>query len=201
MSRTVAVIWHAPVLDRSRRLVLLVRSSSLRRNCRRHVPHARTVLRIVAARVIGLRRPARGISPGCAPAGRVRHPAAGIETAAVVDRFARAGGVLIIGTAISEIWFTLDEAGRWLFGMLRRCRSDLPARNLRVLPCVRRRAAAASAPAAQEKERKSRWRRRKGDEAAEDEEAETAEAKRPRKSRRSSPPPTTKPRRPTRTRR
>lgn len=26
-------------------------------------------------------------------------------------------GVLIIGTAISEIWFSLDAAGRWLFGI------------------------------------------------------------------------------------
>jgi hypothetical protein len=26
-------------------------------------------------------------------------------------------GVLIIGTAISEIWFSLDDAGRWLFGI------------------------------------------------------------------------------------
>lgn len=26
-------------------------------------------------------------------------------------------GVLIVGTAISEIWLSLDAAGRWLFGI------------------------------------------------------------------------------------
>ena len=54
-------------------------------------------------------------------------------------------GVLIIGTAISEIWLSLDAAGQYLFGDLRGRRRDRGARVLRFLLVVCRRAAAATA--------------------------------------------------------
>ena len=176
MSRTVAVIWHALFSIAAGVLYFLfvlprwwelsgVTSHTLG-----------TVLRIVAGALIGL-----AALPVVFTWLRTRRPEFGTPQLALRLRLSSIvlhvlGGVLIIGTAISEIWFTLDEAGRWLFGIYGAAAAisllgifafylafvaELPPPPPRPL---------------KKKERKSRWRRRKGDEAAEDEEAETAEA-------------------------
>jgi hypothetical protein len=105
---------------------------------------------------------------------RTRRPEFGTPELALRLRVCSIGlhvvsGVLIVGTAISEIWFTLDHAGRWLFGvygaaaaigLLGICAfylafvAELPPPPPRPLKTT---------------ERKSRWRRRKdedGDDAA-----------------------------------
>ena len=61
-------------------------------------------------------------------------------------------GVLIIGTAISEIWLSLDAAGQWLFGIYGAAAAIGATRDLRVLPVVCRRVAAAAAETDQAQE-------------------------------------------------
>jgi hypothetical protein len=76
-----------------------------------------TVLRIVAGALIGL----AGL-PVVFTLLRTRKPELGTPQLALSLRTSSVGlhvlaGVLIIGTAISEIWLSLDSAGRWLFGV------------------------------------------------------------------------------------
>ena len=161
MSRTVAVIWHALFSIAAGVLYFLfvlprwwelsgVTSHTLG-----------TVLRIVAGALIGL-----AALPVVFTWLRTRRPEYGTPELALRLRLSSIalhvlGGVLIIGTAISEIWFTLDGAGRWLFGIYGAAAAisllgifsfyvafiaELPPPPPRPL---------------KKKERKSRWRRRK----------------------------------------
>lgn len=117
MSRTVAVIWHALFSIAAGVLYFLfviprwwelsgVTSHTLG-----------TVLRIVAGALIGL-----AALPVVFTWLRTRRPEYGTPQLALRLRMSSIvlhvlGGVLIIGTSISEIWLTLDQAGRWLFGI------------------------------------------------------------------------------------
>jgi hypothetical protein len=76
-----------------------------------------TVLRIVTGAVIGL-----AALPVAFTLLRTRKPELGTPQLALSLRTWSIGlhllaGVLIIGTAISEIWLNVDSAGRWLFGI------------------------------------------------------------------------------------
>jgi outer membrane biosynthesis protein TonB len=81
-------------------------------------------------------------------------------------------GALIVGTAISEIWFSLDQAGQWLFGIY----------GAAAAICILGIASFYLAFAAElppppprplkTRERKRRWRRKGGEEEAETTEAE-----------------------------
>lgn len=76
-----------------------------------------TVLRIVTGALIGL-----AALPVVFTLQRTRRPELGTPQLALTLRTSSIGlhvlaGVLIIGTAVSEIWLTLDNAGRWLFGI------------------------------------------------------------------------------------
>src|SRR5215218_5502355 len=117
MSRKIAVAWHASfsiaagvlyfffVLPRWPELTG-VTSHTLG-----------TVLRIVTGALIGL-----AALPVVFTLLRTRKPELGTPQLALTLRTSSIGlhvlaGVLIIGTAISEIWLSLDSAGRWLFGI------------------------------------------------------------------------------------
>jgi hypothetical protein len=76
-----------------------------------------TVLRIVTGALIGL-----AALPVVFTLLRTRKPELGTPQLALTLRTSSIGlhvlaGVLLIGTAISEIWLSLDSAGRWLFGI------------------------------------------------------------------------------------
>lgn len=76
-----------------------------------------TVLRIVTGALIGL-----AALPVVFTLLRTRRPELGTPKLALTLRTSSIAlhvlaGVLIIGTAISEIWLSLDSAGRWLFGV------------------------------------------------------------------------------------
>jgi hypothetical protein len=76
-----------------------------------------TVLRIVTGAVIGL-----AALPVVFTLQRTRRPELGTPQLALSLRTLSIGlhvlaGLLIVGTAISEIWLSLDSAGRWLFGI------------------------------------------------------------------------------------
>ena len=76
-----------------------------------------TVLRIVAGALIGL-----AALPVVFTLLRTRRPEFGTPQLALTLRTSSIAlhvlaGALIIGTAISEIWLSLDHAGRWLFGI------------------------------------------------------------------------------------
>jgi hypothetical protein len=75
------------------------------------------VLRIVTGALIGL-----SALPVVFTLLKTRKPELGTPQLALTLRTSSVGlhvlaGVLIIGTAISENWFDLDSAGRWLFGI------------------------------------------------------------------------------------
>ncbi|WP_102145794.1 hypothetical protein [Mycobacterium hubeiense] len=117
MSRTVAVIWHASFSLAAGVLYfffVLPRWPELLGD----TPHTLgTVLRIVTGALIGL-----AALPVVFTLLRTRRPEFGTPTLALNLRTASIGlhvlaGVLIIGTAISEIWLSLDSAGQWLFGI------------------------------------------------------------------------------------
>ncbi|HET6731807.1 hypothetical protein [Mycobacterium sp.] len=76
-----------------------------------------TVLRIVVGALIGL-----AALPVVFTLLRTRRPEFGTPQLALTLRTSSivlhvVAGVLIIGTAISEIWLSLDDAGQWLFGI------------------------------------------------------------------------------------
>ncbi len=117
MSRTVAVIWHASFSIAAGVLYfffVLPRWPELLGD----TPHTLgTVLRIVAGALIGL-----AALPVVFTLLRTRRPEFGTPQLALTLRIASIAlhvlaGVLIIGTAISEIWLSLDDAGQWLFGL------------------------------------------------------------------------------------
>jgi hypothetical protein len=117
MGRTVAVIWHALFSIAAGVLYfffVLPRWPELSYD----TPHSLgTALRIVTGALIGL-----AALPVVFTWLRTRKPEYGTPQMALTLRltstaFHVLAGVLIIGTAISEIWFSLDDAGRWLFGI------------------------------------------------------------------------------------
>ena len=117
MSRTVAVAWHASFSIAAGVLYfffVLPRWPELRGTTTHTLG---TVLRIVTGAVIGL-----AALPVVFTLLRTRKPELGTPQLALSLRTSSIGlhvaaGVLIIGTAISEIWLNLDNAGRWLFGI------------------------------------------------------------------------------------
>jgi hypothetical protein len=117
MSRKIAVAWHATFSIAAGVLYfffILPRWPELRGTTSHTLG---TVLRIVAGALIGL----AGL-PVVFTLLRTRKPELGTPQLALSLRTSSVGlhvlaGVLIIGTAISEIWLSLDSAGRWLFGI------------------------------------------------------------------------------------
>lgn len=117
MSRTVAVVWHASFCVVAGVLYfffVLPRWPELMGD----TPHTLgTVLRIVVGALIGL-----AALPVVFTLLRTRKPELGTPQMALSLRtwsiaLHVLAGVLIIGAAISEIWLSLNDAGRWLFGI------------------------------------------------------------------------------------
>lgn len=117
MSRKVAVAWHASFSIAAGVLYfffVLPRFPELR-GVTTHT--LGTVLRIVTGAVIGL-----AALPVVFTLLRTRRPELGTPQLALSLRTSSIvlhvlAGLLIVGTAISEIWLSLDSAGRWLFGV------------------------------------------------------------------------------------
>jgi len=117
MSRTVAVVWHASFSIAAGVLYfffVLPRWWELSGDTS---PTLGTALRIVTGALIGL-----AALPVVFTLLRTRRPEFGtpqmalrLRTASIVLHVL--AGVLILGTAISEIWISLDNAGQWLFGI------------------------------------------------------------------------------------
>ncbi|MGE2720136.1 hypothetical protein [Mycolicibacterium celeriflavum] len=117
MSRTVAVTWHAlfsVVAGVLYFFFVLPRWYELSGD----IPHTLgTVMRIVCGALIGL-----AALPVVFTLLRTRRPEFGTPQMALTLRtwsiaLHVLAGLLIIGAAISEIWLSLDTAGRWLFGI------------------------------------------------------------------------------------
>ena len=117
MSRKVAVAWHASFSIAAGVLYfffVLPRFPELS-GVTTHT--LGTVLRIVTGALIGL-----AALPVVFTLLRTRRPELGTPQLALSLRTSSIvlhvlAGVLILGTAISEIWLSLDSAGRWLFGV------------------------------------------------------------------------------------
>jgi hypothetical protein len=117
MSRKIAVIWHASFFIVAGVLYfffVLPRWPELRGFTPRTLG---TALRIVAGALIGL-----AALPVVLTLQKTRRPEFGTPQLALTLRTSSIAlhvlaGVLIIGTAISEIWLSLDTAGPWLFGI------------------------------------------------------------------------------------
>jgi hypothetical protein len=117
MSRTVAVIWHASFSIAAGVLYfffVLPRWPELLGDTSHTLG---TVLRIVAGVLIGL-----AALPVVFTLVRTRRPEFGTPQLALTLRTSSIAlhilaGTLILGTAISEIWLSLDDAGQWLFGI------------------------------------------------------------------------------------
>jgi hypothetical protein len=117
MSRTVAVVWHASFSFAAGVLYfffVLPRWWELEGTTSHTLG---TVLRIVTGALIGL-----AALPVVFTLLRTRRPEFGtpqlalrLRTSSIVLHVL--AGVLILGTAIAEIWLTLDSAGQWLFGV------------------------------------------------------------------------------------
>lgn len=176
MSRTVAVIWHALFSIAAGVLYFLFVIPRWWELSGATSHTLGTVMRIVAGALIGL-----AALPVVFTWLRTRRPEYGTPQLALRLRLSSIvlhvlGGVLIIGTAISEIWLTLDDAGRWLFGIYGAAAAicllgifafylafigELPPPPPKPL---------------KKKERTRRWRRRKSDEEEPEPEAPEAEA-------------------------
>jgi MFS family permease len=117
MSRTIAVIWHASYCVVAGVLYfffVLPRWPELMGDTPKTLG---TVLRIVVGALIGL-----AALPVVFTLLRTRKPEFGTPQMALTLRgwsvaLHVLAGLLIIGAAISEIWLSLDDAGRWLFGV------------------------------------------------------------------------------------
>jgi hypothetical protein len=117
MGRTVAIVWHASfslIAGALYALFVLPRWWELTGQ----VPHLLgTALRIVTAAFIAL-----AALPVVFTLLRTRKPEFGTPQLALTLRIWSIvghvlAGVLIAGTAVSEIWLSLDDAGQWLFGI------------------------------------------------------------------------------------
>src|SRR3954468_22270529 len=117
MRRWVAVLWHATFSAVAAVLYfffVLPRWNELLYDTSHTLG---TVLRIVAGALMGL-----AALPVVFTLLRTRRPEFGTPQLALALRTTSIAlhvlaGVLIIGTAISEIWLSLDSAGQWLFGI------------------------------------------------------------------------------------
>ncbi|MEW5810710.1 MAG: hypothetical protein AB1925_14770 [Actinomycetota bacterium] len=117
MGRTVAVVWHASFAIAAGVLYyffVLPRTFELLGDTSHTLG---TALRIVTGALIGL-----AALPVVFTLLRTRRPEFGVPRLALRLRTTSIAlhvlaGVLIIGTAISEIWVSLDSAGQWLFGI------------------------------------------------------------------------------------
>lgn len=117
MGRKVAIPWHASFSIAAGVLYfffVLPRSLELMGDTTHSLG---TALRIVAGALVAL-----AALPVVFTLLRTRKPELGTPQMALSIRVASIvahvlAGVLIIGTAISEIWLSLDAAGRWLFGI------------------------------------------------------------------------------------
>lgn len=117
MRRSVAITWHASFFVLSAVLYfffVLPRWYELT-GATSHT--LGTVLRIVCGLLVAL-----SALPVMLTLQRTRKPEFGTPQLALSLRTASIvlhvlGGALILGTAISEIWLTLDRAGQWLFGI------------------------------------------------------------------------------------
>jgi hypothetical protein len=117
MGRTVAVVWHASFSIAAGVLYfffVLPRWLELLGDTSHTLG---TVLRIVTGALIGL-----AAMPVVFTLLRTRRPEFGTPQLALTLRISSIAlhvlaGVLIIGTAISEIWLSVDSAGQWLFGI------------------------------------------------------------------------------------
>lgn len=117
MSRTVAVVWHASFCIAAGVVYfffVLPRWPELIGDTSHTLG---TVLRIVTGALIGL-----AALPVVFTLLRTRRPEFRTPALALTLRTSSIGlhvlaGVLIIGTAITEIWISLDTAGQWLFGV------------------------------------------------------------------------------------
>jgi hypothetical protein len=117
MGRTVAVVWHASFSIAAGVLYfffVLPRWPELLGDTSHSLG---TVLRIVTGALIGL-----AALPVVFTLLRIRRPEFGTPRLALTLRTSSIAlhvlaGVLIIGTAISEIWLSVDSAGQWLFGI------------------------------------------------------------------------------------
>lgn len=117
MSRTVATVWHASLSTLAALLYFLF---VLPRwwELTGFAPHVLgTVLRIILGVLVGVTA-----LPVAATLKRSRKPEYGtpqlaltLLTGSIVAHIV--AGTLIAGTAISEIWLSLDNAGMWLFGI------------------------------------------------------------------------------------
>ena len=117
MGRTVAVIWHASFCIAAGVLYFFFVLPRWPELLGETSPTLGTVLRIVTGALIGL-----AALPVVFTLLRTRRPEYGTPQLALTLRTSSIGlhvlaGVLIIGTAISEIWLDLDSAGQWLFGI------------------------------------------------------------------------------------
>jgi hypothetical protein len=117
MGRTVAVVWHASFSIAAGVLYfffVLPRWPELLGDTSHTLG---TVLRIVTGALIGL-----AALPVVFTLLRTRRPEFGTPRLALTLRTSSIAlhvlaGVVIVGTAISEIWLTVDSAGQWLFGL------------------------------------------------------------------------------------
>jgi hypothetical protein len=117
MGRTVAVVWHASFSIAAGVLYfffVLPRWPELLGNTSHTLG---TVLRIVTGALIGL-----AALPVVFTLLRTRRPEFGTPQLALTLRTSSIAlhvlaGAVIIGTAIAEIWISLDSAGQWLFGI------------------------------------------------------------------------------------
>ncbi|HVQ53413.1 MAG TPA: hypothetical protein VMS92_25545 [Mycobacterium sp.] len=117
MGRTVAVVWHASFSIAAGVLYfffVLPRWPELLGDTSHTLG---TVLRIVTGALIGL-----AALPVVFTLLRTRRPEFGTPQLALTLRTSSIAlhvlaGVMIVGTAISEIWLTVDSAGQWLFGI------------------------------------------------------------------------------------
>jgi hypothetical protein len=117
MGRTVAVVWHASFSIAAGVLYfffVLPRWPELLGDTSHTLG---TVLRIVTGALVGL-----AALPVVFTLLRTRRPEFGTPRLALTLRTSSIAlhvlaGVVIVGTAISEIWLTVDSAGQWLFGL------------------------------------------------------------------------------------
>src|SRR5690348_12035985 len=117
MSRTVAVIWHASFSLVAAGLYFFFVLPRWPELMGQTSPTLGLVLRILTGVVIAL-----AALPVFFTLQRTQRPEYGtpqlalrLRTSAIA--FHVLAGLLIVGTAISEIWVALDRAGQWLFGM------------------------------------------------------------------------------------
>src|SRR6202022_2837610 len=175
MGRTFAVVWHAlfsVVAGVLYFFFVLPRWWELSGETSHTLG---TVMRIVAGALIAL-----AALPVVLTLLRTRRPEYGTPQLALRLRVCSIvlhvlGGALIIGAAVSEIWFSLDDAGRWLFGIYGAAAAIcLLGIFSFYLAFVAELPPPPPRPLKKKKERKRRWRRRGADEAADEDEDEAS---------------------------